>query len=361
MSGHADPIEAVLRQALNLQRLHNAIVRDSTGVLQDLFDEIVAQVARIDPTAPGSLRYRRDRVAKLVARVEDLAGEAFGDWHKGVRSDLARLGRVHGLQVAADLVATLGDAGDVVKAVAPTQAMVKAILDTNPFQGETLAGWTEVQEASTVRRVRQIVQRGMVEEREIGWFVRQIRGGGGARGVWNATRREAEAVVRTAVTEIASHAQMLTYSANPRVVSGVRVVATLDSVTCPICGAMDGKVLDLDAASADLPPYHHQCRCTTVPEIAWKRLGLTPPEEGERFARDAEGELAGKARSKTRTTVPGDTVYEQWLRNQKPAVQDEILGPGRGRLFRERKMRLDRMIATDRRILTLHELERKVA
>ena len=359
MPGHADPIEAVIRQTVQLQRLNNAIARDSSGILRSMFDDIVAALARIDPTGPAALRYQRARVARLIARVEEVTGEAFTEWNKAVRSDLARLGRVTGLQASADLIATLGTAAAAVNEDAPTQNMVKAILDTNPFQGETLKGWAKVQRAGTVRRVRQVVQRGMMEERGSSWLVRQVRGGNGVRGVWQTTRRNAEAIVRTAVTEVATQAQLLTYRSNPLVVAEVEIIATLDNLTCPICQALDGKIQDA-ANPRDVPAFHLRCRCTLVPVVNWKGLGLDPPESGERFARDQDARLRGESLSKQRTQVPGDTTYETWLRGQKPEVVRDILGPGRAKLFLDRKMRLDRMISTDRRILTLSELEAKL-
>ena len=359
MPGHADPVEAVIRQTFALQRVNNAIARDSDGILRGLFDDISAEIARVDPTGPAAIRYQRARVAKLVARVDGMAGEAYAEWGQSVRGDLSRLGRAHGQQTAADLVATLGAASAVVNMTAPTQNMIKAILDTNPFQGETLAGWATVQKAGTVRRVRQIVQRGMMEEQGISWLVRQVRGGNGVRGAWQATRREAQAIVRTAVTEVASRAQMLTYQQNPRVVKSVQWISALDSLVCIECGGLDGRIMDADNPYLT-PPAHMQCRCALVPVVDWEGLGLKPPEEGERFARDQNARLRGESLSKQRTQVPGDTTYETWLRGQKPAVQNDILGPGRAKLFRGRKMRLDRMVSTDRRILTLSELEKKV-
>lgn len=360
MPGHADPIEAVIRQTVQLQRLNNAIARDSSGILRSMFDDIVAELARIDPTGPAALRYQRARVARLIARVEDVTGEAFTEWNRVVRGDLARLGRVTGVQASADLIATLGTAAGAVKMVAPTQNMVKAILDTNPFRGETLKGWAKVQRAGTVRRVRQVVQRGMMEERGISWLVRQVRGGNGVRGVWQTTRQNAEAIVRTAVTEVATQAQLLTYRSNPRVVAEVEWIGTLDHLTCLICQALDGKIMSA-ANPSETPPAHHQCRCTLVPIPNWDALGLKPPEPGERFARDQDARLRGESLSKQRTQVSGDTKYETWLRGQKPEVVKDILGPGRAKLFLNRKMRLDRMISTDRRILTLNQLEKKLA
>jgi len=360
MPGHADPIEAVVRQTVQLQRLNNAIARDSSGLLKVLFDDIAADIARIDPTGPAAMRYQRARISRLVARVDDMAGDAFGEWNQVVRGDLARLGKAHGAQVGADLVASLGAAASIASMVGPSQNMVKAILDTNPFQGETLRGWAAVQKAATVRSVRQVVQRGMMEERGISWLVRQVRGGGGVRGVWNATRRNAEAIVRTAVTEVASQAQLLTYRQNPNVVAEVEWLSALDSVTCLICQGLDGRIMPAGNPS-EIPPAHIRCRCTLIPIVNWRGLGMEPPGPGERFARDQDARMRGESLSKQRTQVSGDTKYESWLRGQKPAVIRDILGPGRAKLFTSRKMPLARMVGTDRRILTLNQLEAKLA
>ena len=363
MPGHADPREALIRQALNLQRAVNAISVDRNGTLRAMFDEIVAQIQRIDPTAVTASVYRRARIAKLLDTIEDLAGDAYADWYRGVRSDMSRIGRVEALQTRADLVASLGAAGIAVSTQAPTQAMLKAIIDTDPFRGETLKGWVKnVNEPATVRRVRQQIQIGMTGEEDVQSMVRRIRGrsngrGGYLGGVMETTTREATALVRTAVTDIAGKARIETFRQNPRVVTGWVWVSALDTRTCEICGGLDGKIFPL---STTWEPAHWSCRCTSVSEIDWDRLGLEPPEPGMRAARDAEGELAGKPRSQTRTEVPADTTYEQWLRGQKAGVQDEILGPGRGKLFRDRKVRLDQLVGSDKRLVTIKELERRV-
>ena len=50
-------------------------------------------------------------------------------------------------------------------------------------------------------------------------------------------------------------------------VSEVELVCTLDSVTCPKCGALDGTVIKETEMRAGVtaPPFHPRCRCTTAP------------------------------------------------------------------------------------------------
>ena len=365
MPGHKDPREALVRAAFRLQGVSNAIGVEHEAILRTMFDDIVAQLARIDPTAVGAMSYRRGRVAKLMDEVERVAGERWTEWHRATRNDMARLGRAEALQTRADIVATLGDAGAAaVRMSVPTQNMMKAILDRNPFNGETLEGWVKkVQAPATVRRVRQQIQIGMMGEESIDDMVRRVRGRSIGRGrytggVMGTTTREARAVVRTAVTDIAAEARIETFRQSPNVVKAVQWVSALDTLTCIECGDLDGETWPLGDTGHLIPPAHINCRCSLVPELDWDGLGLEQPEPGVRAARDADKELAGAPRSTTTTQVSADTTYSAWFRDQTAAVQNEIMGPGRAKIFRSGGLRLDQLIGRDGRLLTLEELER---
>jgi hypothetical protein len=54
--------------------------------------------------------------------------------------------------------------------------------------------------------------------------------------------------------------------------------------------------------------------------------------------------------------VPASTTYEEWLRDQPNAVQDEILGAGRAQLFRENRVGLRELVTTDGRRVPLDAL-----
>lgn len=362
MPGHADPREALIRAALQLRRAGTGIVAAHDTKIRDLFDEIAAEIARIDPTGPARSTYRQQRMDRLLRKVEKLTRETFGEWEKGVESDVARLGRLHGQQITADLAATVGAVGVDIKPAVPTQNMIKAVLRTNPFgsniEKDVLSGWVELERGRTMAELTKRFRAGMVEEWSIGRFVEELRGGmPGRKAIITNTRRSAEAIVRSAVTHVASEAQMLTYEANPRIVAGVQYTATLDSLTCLKCAPLDGKVWDVDSEDIIRPPVHIQCRCSLVPVVDWDALGLDPPEDGERFARDQKARLEGKGRAAQRTQVPASTNYEEWLRSQDPEVVRDILGPGRAKLFLDGDTDLGNMIGRDRRILTLDEME----
>jgi SPP1 gp7 family putative phage head morphogenesis protein len=343
-----DPRKLIVQNAFMLQRIANSISRDNDALIRSLYNEIAALMVKIDPTAVSAASYRRDRVAKLIEGVQRLVPETMGDVYKGTRAELARLGVQQGQQASALLVASVGtDAA--VKMVAPSVNMMKAIIDLNPFQGETLAGWVkEVQSEAIVRRVRQEIQKGMSAEESIDSMVRRVRGksdgrGGYTGGVMETTTKEARAVVRTAVTDVANEATLETYKQNARIIKSIQLVYSLDSSTCMICVDAGSKTYKVDDPAFPKPALHINCRCTIVSNVDWESVGLSEPEGGTRAARDANGKTI---------QVPVDTDYDTWLRSQPASVQADVLGRARSEVFRSGQSLAD-MIRADGGFTTL--------
>jgi len=88
----------------------------------------------------------------------------------------------------------------------------------------------------------------------------------------------------------------------------------------------------------------HNCRSTKVPVLkSWREFGFDFDE------------LPGGTRASMRGEVPAKLDYDGWLRQQPASLQDEILGPGRAKLFRG-GLRMERFIDDQNRSLTLVEL-----
>ena len=84
-------------------------------------------------------------------------------------------------------------------------------------------------------------------------------------------------------------------------VDKVRILGTLDSVTCSLCGSMDGMILPRTQLEQGVtePPFHPNCRCTTVPyDEDWDY-------KGQRIAKDKDGKYY---------YVPETMSYEEWKR-----------------------------------------------
>ena len=89
------------------------------------------------------------------------------------------------------------------------------------------------------------------------------------------------------------------------------IVESLDELTCPLCGDMDGKIFPMSKweMGVTAPIFHPRCRGTTAPYFE-DMEGI-----GERFARDVE--------SGERYNLPKETTYKEWK-----AMQDSAHGDG---------------------------------
>jgi hypothetical protein len=123
-------------------------------------------------------------------------------------------------------------------------------------------------------------------------------------------------------------------------------MATLDEATCETCADLDGEVFDSEDDAPEEMPAHPSCRCFFVPVTrSAMKMGLRyiPPDIRQKM----NGQPAGKTR------------YSDWLKRQSAAVQDNALGPSRGKLFRIGKLPVKKFTDSRHRILTLAELKQR--
>lgn len=126
---------------------------------------------------------------------------------------------------------------------------------------------------------------------------------------FNVSKQNAGRVVMTESAYFSSAAQKDCF--NELGVEKYRIIGTLDTKTCNICGDMDGKVFKMSdyRPGSTAPPFHPWCHCCTAPYFD-DMDGV-----GERYARDAKtGE---------RYKLPKDTTYNEWK-----AMQDAAYGSG---------------------------------
>lgn len=111
----------------------------------------------------------------------------------------------------------------------------------------------------------------------------------------------------------------------------------------------------------------HNCRSTLVPEVDWAKLGLEPPPDAPRAARDlsdvSEDDLHRKVSARRRsgdlgrsTQLPSSVIAADWLKRQPVRVQEKLLGVGKAKLFRQGKISLSDLVRQDNTIVSLEEL-----
>lgn len=232
--------------------------------------------------------------------------------------------------------------------VMPTSPMILAIATDQPFAGKLLDEWVEDLTDSAKRNIRDVLRVGMVEGQSVDQMARRIRGTRAMQyrdGLMEISRRHAQAMVRTAVIGTADAARTMLYKENAELIAKVQWCATLDTRTCPVCGARDSQTFPID--SGPRPPAHIGCRCCTVPVTkSWRELGFDMDETPPSTRASMDGQI-----SET-------TTYNEWLKNSDAATQDYVLGKGKGRMFREGGLQVKDFVDqnTDR-VYTLKDLK----
>lgn len=366
-----DPIEGTVRNLFEIRQLENSLADETNSLLVDLFQEMAAEITRVDP-AGADLEIQDQRVQGLIQEIADLTDSTFSEVESVIAERATEIGLQQAEWAGGQMERTVGEENverlglslggrDVV-----SPSLIRSIVTEDPFRGATLSEWAENTADRTVFKVRRQIQLGLAQNETIDEMVRRVRGtqagflrfdpdtgdfvpqgteGAVVRprfqgGVLNTTTRQTEAIVRTAVNHVAERAHAEVYSQDPEVSREYRYTAVLDTRTTLICASLDGQTFEY--GEGPMPPQHFNCRSTITPEVRWENLGVEPPPGGRRASMDG--------------TVSSSTDYTNWLKSQSKERQNEILGPSRAELFRDDKVSLKDMVTGDNRRVTVDEL-----
>lgn len=333
--------DALIGHQIGLQRLSNATVRKIVALLNRVDARVVERLLRADLSALS-----KQRQEKLLSDVRKIIESVYEDATGALRIELNQLAQYEG-EYQLDLFKRLVPVQ--IDYVTPSPTQIVAAVNARPFQGRLLREWYKDIEAATQKRIRDSIRMGIVEGRTTDQMVRDIRGtraNGYKDGIIQTTRRNTEAVVRTAVNHTATAARQAFYEGNTDVIKGVQWTSTLDGRTSAVCRGRDGTVYPVDKGPR--PPAHINCRSTVVPVTkSWAEMGIKL------------GDAPQGTRASMNGQVSADQTYSDWLRKQPVAFQDDVLGESKGRLFRKGGLSLDRFIDRAGREYTLDELKRR--
>lgn len=327
---------------IRLQRLSTGIVHKIIALLNRVEGDIVSKLIGFEPGA--RTEWGRKRLDKMLEAVREINRDAYTTVERSLRGDLIDLAQHETDFWATAINTAIPIRLDIV--TPPLEHLVSAVT-SRPFQGAIMKEWAERLEQDAFRRLRDAVRMGFTEGETIDQMVRRVRGTKARQfkdGILDLNRRNAEAVVRTAVNHTASAARETLFDANADIIKGVRWVSTLDGRTTPICISRDGKVFPI--GEGPRPPAHWNCRSATVPITkSWKEIGIgledAPP--GTRASMNGQ--------------VPADVTYGEWLRKQPRDFVEEVLGKTKARLFLDGNLTVDRFVHANGRPLTLAELK----
>lgn len=357
--------DEVVGHAVDLQQYGTGVVRRIMALLNRADAEIAKALADALERLPAS-EFSVERLESLLLSVRSLNASAYAAVGQELTAEMRRLTEYEsGYQLELfrsvlppQVVASVGVAGVNVE-------QVYAAALSRPFQGRLLREWAGSIEADRMERIRDNVRMGFVQQEPIAQIVKRIRGTkakGYSDGIIEIDRRNAEAVVRTAISHTAGFTRDRFTEENSDLINALVWTATLDSRTSEICRPRDGKQYQ------PVSPYkpighgfpwlggpgraHWNCRSVSVPVVkSWKELGslVDAPE----FSTADRASMDG--------AVASELTYGQWLKKQSAARQDEVLGATRGALFRRGDLEIDRFYSDKGRYLSLDELRSRDA
>lgn len=376
-------LDAIVRHQVDILRFSKGETEKVLAILDQADAELVQRIS--NRIGAGLSPLETSRLEALLADVKRSRTKALKRLDNLYKKDLADLAVAEGVFEGNALESSL----DFVFNSASVPAAKLQALANAPIRGIPIDGWVANMAQGDVNRLQGIINLAIIEGATPQSLIRQVTD---ALGV---TRRNAEALTRTAVNHVSNKARESVWDANADIIDALRWTATLDGRTSPICQSRDGDLApvgDNPLPPGDplnppgaRPPAHFNCRSVMVAVIdgesaigdrTFIRDRRRPKERLADFRKEARAKvgadkwrkLSPAARNKliakqrdawAKThigTVPAKQTYEQWLRKQPTQFQNEVLGNTKGKLFRQGAS-LDKFVDKSGRTLTLAELK----
>jgi SPP1 gp7 family putative phage head morphogenesis protein len=367
----------VIRHQIGLRRFTSREIREILKLLKQADDDLLDLIQRrlrvlSDGPIPETGSRTLERLEALLKEVRELRKKAMAELATKVAQDMRDMSVAEGALEAAVLTQAIPISIELARIPAST---LRALVNARPFQGRFLRDWFLGLEQRDRRAVETAIRLGVIEGETTDQIVRRVRGtraNGFKDGALSITRRNAEAITRTAVTHYSNAARNEVWKANSDVIEGLRWTATLDGRTSAVCRGRDGRVFPVDRGPR--PPAHVNCRSVMVPILDGVGvLGKRPTVVDTRTRARREVDFRAEARKRgvpiqqvrrewadsVIGRVPAETTYEQFLRRQSKGFQDDVLGDKKGTLFRKGELPLDRFVDGSGREFGLDELRRR--
>ncbi|MDN8612785.1 phage minor head protein [Variovorax ginsengisoli] len=329
-------LDLTIRHQISLQRYSNGQVRRLMSMLNradaDIFAALTVALERL-PAGTATVEYLESMLGSVRALNQQAYQAIEGGLIVGMR-DLA------GAEANYQFELFRGAIAPSVSLAAVSAEQAWQAVYSRPFAGKMLREVVVELGETRAKRIRDAVRMGYLEGKPTAKIVSDIRGTrakGFVEGFVETDRRNLETTVRTALSHTAAGARNRFYQENEQVIDSQMWLSTLDSRTSDICIARSGRRYTLDERPKPIGhsvPWctpmgcgpgnvHYNCRSTALP--------LLP----------GQTKLYG-TRASAGGQVDANMSYGEWLKTQPAGVQDEVLGPTRGKLFRDGGLTIDK-------------------
>jgi hypothetical protein len=232
---------SAIHHAHFLERLKAGEAKRILELLDETLDDVLARVqSRLskygwgaDTIAGAQSSMRTRRYAALIEDIGAIVAEGMQELRGKTEERLTSIGRAE----AAFQARAVANAMPIeFNFTLPSPQLLRSIVTARPMRGFLLRDWWADRDVGVRAAIKQEINLGLVEGESIAGIVARLRGTPDAPGALRTARRHVEAVVRTAVNHVTTHARESTYEENDDLVKGVKWVSTLDVRTCFAAG-----------------------------------------------------------------------------------------------------------------------------
>lgn len=358
--------DALTKHGIDLMRVDADMRYRVDGLINGLEQDIIKKLNRIDPSAPGHLRFREQRLENLLALTNESFKKVYDEIMKIMLEDLTDIAVAEG-ETSKNTINTLvkaAIAGGAITVVAARKIVRDALI-----RGATQRRWWMRQRDEMIFDFEREVRQGIIAGEDLGTIIARVRGSaetGFRSGVMPKAKRQASTLIRTSVQVIANNARMEIYQQNRDILKGYQWLSVLDSRTSDICRALDGQAWDLDgkplAGTTQFfigpPPAHWNCRSSLIPVLkSWDELEKT----GNRVLKSilAAANVTQRTRRSMDGDISSDMTYEDWLKTKSPNFAKKVLGPTKYRLWSKGQISFSDLIDQTWNPLSVGDLKRK--
>ena len=245
--------------------------------------EYVARIAQEpDPRVKAILTAQLDALStnSRISRLEALLGQIdlkLNDlWETGVSQMKAELGDAFQEGYYKKIYDVQSRVGFIHEFAKLDEGMVADIL-SYPWSGSMFSDRLWQNKQALLFHIRETITQGVIQGKSVATMSKDLSARMGQ------SYKAAERLIRTETAHFHSEADKAAYNAAG--VNEYEYVATLDSRTCEICAALDGKHFKVKDArvGVNYPPMHPNDRCTTVEydpgdALDWYNSGVKMPE-----------------------------------------------------------------------------------
>lgn len=334
--------------------------REVIAILEDAFRAIADRLRTLDALSRTDRHVLEDRLIEIRALLTEAYGEARATITPQLQGyaqleaelmhrQLSAMDQVRRIATGvatptlpAQIATTIGVGEGVTLLVdaLPRQLVVSSARALEIVESIDVGGigfgewWTQALDDS-IRRVRRVIQTGIVQGQHPSEIARHIWETGTTRtpglNAWRQSRTVAETTARTVVGAIQTDAQFAAEAQFPQALYGYVFRAVLDFRTSEICWGLSDTQYRAGDPMMPRPPLHPNCRSSLEPMV----------------------NVPGIARS-----VSQQPSYAEWLRGQPVNVQRHVLGAGIAEHWRGGQIELADAISIDRRPMTLAQIRR---